>query len=212
MQHSSCPTFMKEIHDEISPILLKETMMYCTEIVILCDCKNIAADVNPWMMEIHVFVFFHTSMCFERTKAPLSEGQVELVCPKADPPLERHAATHAFAASLLDQDLSGCHNLEGNTSSISKILAEVTTPPLQQTSSPFVRRPAWTWPSPLHIRDGPVQQSLLLNVLRSKRCEKKNNETLIQFQLSLLRGREFNKRIHMCQPKLCLHCRCLPFS
>ena len=40
-----------------------------------------------------------------------------------------HAAMHAFAASLLDQDLSGCHNLEGNTPSISEILAEVTTPP-----------------------------------------------------------------------------------
>ena len=102
MQHSSCPTFMKEIHDEISPILMKETMMYCTEIVILCDCKNIAADVNPWMMETDVFVFFHTSMCFERTKAPLSEGQVELVCPKADPPLERHAHAcgHACLCSI----------------------------------------------------------------------------------------------------------------
>ena len=40
-----------------------------------------------------------------------------------------HAAMHAFAASLLDQDLSGCHNLEGNTPSISEILAEVTSPP-----------------------------------------------------------------------------------
>ena len=40
-----------------------------------------------------------------------------------------HAAMHAFAASLLDQDLSGCHNLDGNTPSISEILAEVTSPP-----------------------------------------------------------------------------------
>ena len=32
-----------------------------------------------------------------------------------------HAAMHAFAASLLDQDLSGCHYLEGNTPSISEI-------------------------------------------------------------------------------------------
>ena len=38
-------------------------------------------------------------------------------------------AMHAFAASLLDQDLSGCHNLEGNTPSISEILDEVPTPP-----------------------------------------------------------------------------------
>ena len=60
-------------------------------------------------------------------------------------------------------------------------------PPLQQTCSPFVRRPAWTWPSPLHIREPPVYKwlascpmpghwpvkpSLLLNVLRSKRHEK----------------------------------------
>ena len=56
--------------------------------------------------------------------------------------------------------------------------------PLHQTSSPLLRRPAWTWPSPLHIReppvykwlascpmpgDWPVKQSLLLNILRSKR-------------------------------------------
>ena len=40
-----------------------------------------------------------------------------------------HAAMHAFAASLLDQDLSGCHNLEGNAPSISEILAEATSPP-----------------------------------------------------------------------------------
>ena len=41
-----------------------------------------------------------------------------------------HAAMHAFPASLLDQDLSGCHNLEGNTPSISEILAEIPPPPL----------------------------------------------------------------------------------
>ena len=40
-----------------------------------------------------------------------------------------HAAMHAFAASLLDQDLSGCHNLEGNAPSIREILAEATSPP-----------------------------------------------------------------------------------
>ena len=72
-----------------------------------------------------------------------------------------HAAMHAFAASLLDQDLSGCHNLEGNTPSISEILAEAPTPPpLQQTPNPLLRRPAWTWPSPMHIREPPVYKWL----------------------------------------------------
>ena len=62
---------------------------------------------------------------------------------------------------------------------------------LHQTSSPLLGRPAWTWPSPLHIReppvskwlascpmlgDWPVKQSLLLNILRSKRRVKKNNK------------------------------------
>ena len=69
-----------------------------------------------------------------------------------------HAAMHAFAASLLDQDLSGCHNLEGNTPSISEILAD--PPTLQQTPSPLLRRPAWTWPSPMHIRGPPVYKWL----------------------------------------------------
>ncbi len=57
-------------------------------------------------------------------------------------------------------------------------------PPLQQTPSPLLRRPAWTWHSPMHSRgppvykwlpscpmpgDWPVKQSLLLDNLRSKR-------------------------------------------
>lgn len=38
-----------------------------------------------------------------------------------------HAAMHVFASSFLDQDLAGCHNIEGNTpSSISGIIAEVS--------------------------------------------------------------------------------------
>ena len=39
-----------------------------------------------------------------------------------------HAAMHAFATSLLDQDQSGYHNLEGNAPSISEIFAEATSP------------------------------------------------------------------------------------
>ena len=104
-----------------------------------------------------------------------------------------HAVTHAFAASLLDQDLSGCHNLEGNTPSISEILAEVPTPPATADSHPLLRRPGWTWPSPMHIRgppvfmativpnawSWPVKQSLLLEILRSKRRGQKKNNGVI---------------------------------
>ena len=55
-----------------------------------------------------------------------------------------HAAMHAFAASLLDQELSRCHNIEGQPR------------PLQPTTCPLPRRPAWTWPSRMHIRGPPV--------------------------------------------------------
>ena len=67
-------------------------------------------------------------------------------------------------------------------------------PTLQQTPSPLLRRPAWTWPSPMHIRgppvykwlpscpmpgDWPVKQSLLLDNLRSKRRGKKKQKKQI---------------------------------
>ena len=64
-----------------------------------------------------------------------------------------HAAMHAFAASLLDQDLSGCTTSKATPLPSVRSSLTSPTPPQHQTSSPLPRRPAWTWPSPLHIRE-----------------------------------------------------------
>ena len=89
-------------------------------------------------------------------------------------------------SQLLDQELSGCHNIESNHPFHQRDPRGSPQPtPLQPTTCPLLRRPAWTWPSPMHIRgppvyrwlpscpmpgDWPVKQSVLSNSLRSKRC------------------------------------------
>ena len=65
----------------------------------------------------------HQSTANPSPSAPLPHQRLDLR-------LERqltHAAMHVFASSFLDQDLAGCHNIEGNTpSSISEIIADVS--------------------------------------------------------------------------------------
>ena len=92
---------------------------------------------------------------------------------------------HQLTGPLQTQDLSGCHNLEGNAPSISEILAEATSPTTADSQPPRKETGldlalSYAHPGAADIKmasivradmlgDWPVKQSLLLNVLRSKR-------------------------------------------
>ena len=67
-------------------------------------------------------------------------------------PLQHPSLTKTYLAATTAK----ATNLEGKTSSISVILAEATSPPPHQISSPLLR----TWPSPLHIREPPAYKWL----------------------------------------------------